>query len=74
VTDWLERVRAAREVGDPGALIERIPYARMLGLSIEREGDGLVARVLGRTPRSSRAAAIFDSPGSIFFFIVCSCG
>lgn len=31
-SEWPERLRAAREAGDPGALLACIPYARFLGV------------------------------------------
>lgn len=45
MSGWLERIRAAREAGDPSPLLERIPYARFLGLSIEAASGELVARM-----------------------------
>lgn len=43
MSDWLERVRAAREAGDPSRLIERIPYAAFLGLQVALEDGELIA-------------------------------
>lgn len=45
MTDWIERVRAAREAGDPSVLIERIPYAAFIGLSVSIAGEELLARM-----------------------------
>jgi uncharacterized protein (TIGR00369 family) len=45
MTDWVERIRRAKETGDPGPLVERIPYARFLGLTIEAPAGEIVARM-----------------------------
>lgn len=42
---WAERVASAREAGDPGALVEGIPYARFLGISAELVDGVLVGRM-----------------------------
>lgn len=41
----LERVRLARASGDGGPLIEAIPYARFLGLSIDTSSGELLAHL-----------------------------
>jgi uncharacterized protein (TIGR00369 family) len=33
VSDWIPRIREAREAGDPNRLLTVVPYARFLGLS-----------------------------------------
>ncbi|MCZ7686049.1 MAG: PaaI family thioesterase [Sandaracinaceae bacterium] len=43
MSDWLERVRAAREAGDPSPLLERVPYAGFLGLHVAIEQGELIA-------------------------------
>lgn len=42
---WMERVRAARASGDPSPLLECVPYAAFLGLSVELSGGELVGRL-----------------------------
>ncbi len=42
MSDWLERVRAAREAGDPSPLLEGIPYASFLGLAVSLEHGELL--------------------------------
>lgn len=42
---WIERVRAAKEAGDPAALLEHVPYARFLGLSFELPEGQLLVRM-----------------------------
>lgn len=43
MSDWLERVRAARQASDPSRLIERIPYAAFLDLQVALEDGELIA-------------------------------
>ncbi len=45
MTDWLARIRAARETGDPSPLLARIPYAAFLGLSMEVVEGELITRM-----------------------------
>ncbi len=45
MTDWAERIRSARESGDPSALLSRIPYAGFLGMSMEIADGELIARM-----------------------------
>lgn len=40
-----EIVAAARASGDFQRLVEAIPFARMLGLEVSREGDGLLTKM-----------------------------
>lgn len=45
-TDWIERIRAAKQAGDPSPLFDHVPYARFLGLSFELPAEGeLVLRM-----------------------------
>jgi acyl-coenzyme A thioesterase PaaI-like protein len=46
VTDLVDRLKAFRQGGDTRALVDAVPYARFLGLSIELE-EG---RIIGRMP------------------------
>ncbi|HEY8429967.1 MAG TPA: PaaI family thioesterase [Sandaracinaceae bacterium] len=43
MSGWLERLRSAREAGDPSVLIEHVPYASFLGLSVAIEDGELIA-------------------------------
>lgn len=46
MSGWVERIRAAREAGDPSPLLEHVPYAGFLGLSFELPVQGeLVLRM-----------------------------
>lgn len=43
-----DALRAAQSVEDLQPLVERIPYARFLGFSVERDGDDLIGRMVVR--------------------------
>lgn len=42
MSEWIERVRAAKQAGDPAPLLEHVPYAGFLGLSFELREDELI--------------------------------
>ncbi|MCA9603002.1 MAG: PaaI family thioesterase [Myxococcales bacterium] len=44
-TELLAFVREARAAGDASRLVARVPYARFLGLSLEANGDVLLAKM-----------------------------
>ncbi len=41
----LERIAAARAAGDPGQLVEAVPYARFLGVTFEQRGSEFLGRL-----------------------------
>lgn len=45
MTDVISAIEEAKASGDPRALVEAIPYARLLGISVEDRTEGLIGKL-----------------------------